>query len=140
MPSAFPGLIEWNSNYSVDVPSIDNQHQQLVAIIRRLQEAMLDNGTRKVLAPLFSDMRQYAKYHFAFEEQLLKEHGYPNLELHRSQHVALAAKLQELEEKYTAGGLKAGAPLMQFLRSWLLDHICANDKDYATFLKEKNAT
>jgi hemerythrin-like metal-binding protein len=137
MPQAFPGLIEWNSSYSVGIPSIDAQHQVLVSIIRQLQEGMLENRASAVVAPLIEAMRQYTKFHFEYEESLLREHEYPALDAHCHLHVELVNTLQDFAEKYETGRLNAGAPLMQFLRRWLLDHIGAHDQQYAPFLREK---
>ena len=132
-----PGPIGWSETYSVGVVSIDSQHHLLVSMIRQLQEGMLDSRTGEVVSPLFSAMRQYTRFHFEYEEQLLKEHAYPEFESHHVLHAGLIDKLKELEEKYQAGKLAAGAPLMQFLRTWLLDHIGAHDKAYAAFLRGK---
>jgi len=137
MASASRELIEWRPNYSVNVKSIDSQHQALVSIIRRLQEAMLQGKTNQVVVPLFTAMNQYAKFHFEYEEQLLEANGYPSLGSHRQEHAKLLAELKGLESKYVTGKLHAGAPLMQFLRTWLLDHICVHDKEYSVFFREK---
>ena len=137
MASASRELIEWRPDYSVNVKSIDSQHQALVSIIRRLQEAMLEGKTNQIVVPLFTAMNRYTKFHFEYEEQLLEANGYPGLESHRQEHAKLTAELKGLESKYVNGSLHAGAPLMQFLRNWLLDHICVHDKEYGVFLREK---
>jgi hemerythrin len=133
-------LIEWNPAYSVRMAEIDRQHQTLVSLIRHLQEAMLEGRARDVVVQLFSSMNEYTKIHFAFEEQLLKTHEYPELESHHLEHSRLVARLEELEEKYATGELSAGTPLMHFLRNWLIDHIGNLDQDYAKFLREKGVS
>jgi hemerythrin-like metal-binding protein len=134
------GLIEWKPSYSVGIASIDSQHQLLVSVIGNLQEAMMRGRTREIITPLFRAMNQYTQYHFQYEEELLGEHGYPGLEAHREQHTGLIKTLQELERKYEEGNLVAGAPLMQFLRTWLTNHIAAEDRDYAEFLKKQGVS
>ncbi len=133
-------LIEWNSSYSFDIPSIDDQHRLLVSMIQHLQEAMLEGRTKAVVAPLFGALNRYTKFHFEHEEQLLEQNGYPGFADHREQHAKLIVSLKDLEKKYANGTLNAGAPLMQLMRSWLLDHICTHDRDYAAFLKEKGVS
>lgn len=140
MPTQSRDLIDWKPEYSVNIPSIDNQHRSLVAIIGHLQTAMLEGRTKQIVAPLFNAMNQYTKYHFEYEEQLLEKNGYEGLESHRREHAHLVEQLQQLEVKYLQGSLHAGAPLMQFLRTWLLDHICVHDKGYAALLKEKGVS
>lgn len=131
-------LIEWKPEYSVSIESIDKQHQALVTLIAHLQQAMLEGRTKQVVGSIFTSLNRYVKYHFAFEENLLQENGYPGLEAHRGEHAKLIAELKELEGKYVQGSLHAGAPLMKLLRSWLIDHICVHDKQYGVFLNSKN--
>jgi hemerythrin-like metal-binding protein len=135
-----PKLIEWKPVYTVNIHSIDSQHRLLVSIIGHLQEAMLEGKTKQIVAPLFGAMNRYTEYHFEFEEQLLESNGYPGLESHRAVHAKLVEQLKDLEIKYLNGTLQAGAPLMHFLRTWLLDHICVHDKEYGAFLREKGVT
>lgn len=133
-------VIEWRPDYSVNIESIDSQHQALVSIIGRLQVAMLEGKTRQIVAPLFTAMNRYTKYHFEYEEKLLESNGYPSLESHRAEHAKLVKELKDLESKYIHGTLHAGAPLMHFLRTWLLDHICVHDKEYGAFLSGKGVS
>ena len=133
-------MIEWNATYSVDIPSIDSQHQLLVSMIGQLQEAMLDGRAREVVVPLIAAMNKYAAFHFGYEEELLAAHGYPDLKRHHEQHAILVDELGEIEQKYSSGRLNAGGPLLQFLRSWLVDHICDHDKEFSGFLKSKGVS
>jgi len=139
MSLPFSRLIEWDQAYSVQVPSIDGQHRVLISKIRELQEAMFEGRGGKVVGPLFAAMNKYTKYHFQYEEQLLKKHGYVELESHQQEHAALIAQLHELEARYASGELTAGTPVLQFLRNWLLDHIGDHDKKYSNFLRRKGA-
>jgi len=133
-------VIQWKPEFSVQIPSIDNQHRSLVAIIGHLQMAMLEGRTKQVIEPLFKAMNQYTKFHFEYEEQLMAENGYADLAGHRREHARLVEQLEQLESKYVHGALQAGAPLMQFLRNWLFEHICAHDKEYSAYLREKGVT
>ena len=137
---AFPGLIEWSPVFNVGVPSIDSQHQLLVSLIKKLQQAMLEGRTKEVVVPLFRALNQYTQLHFAHEEELLREYGYPEVAAHHAQHANLITKLQDLEDQFAAGRLTAGAPIMQFLRNWLTDHICDHDKKFASLLKQKGVS
>jgi hemerythrin-like metal-binding protein len=136
----FRDLIKWNPSLSVGIESIDSQHQLLVTMIRHLQQAMLEGRAREVVSPLFVALNQYTQFHFQYEEQLLRDHQYTKVTSHCEIHKGLITQLHELEAKYASGKLTAGAPLMQFLRTWLMDHISAHDQAYASFLKEKGVT
>lgn len=139
MPSSARELIEWKPEYSVGVESIDKQHQLLVSMIAHLNEAMLEGRTRQIIEPLFTALHRYTQFHFEFEEQLLQSTGYAEFEPHRASHLALLNDLKELEAKYVQGSLTAGAPLMQFLRQWLIGHICHKDKEYGPHVRQHSA-
>lgn len=136
MPSSARERIEWKPEYSVGVESIDKQHQLLVSMIAHLNEAMLEGRTRQIAEPLFGALHRYAQFHFEFEEQLMEKTEYPDLQSHRESHAALLEELKRLDVKYAQGSLNAGAPLMHFLRHWLIDHICGKDKEYGPHLRE----
>lgn len=140
MSSRLTGMIKWTSAWSIQVPSIDSQHRLLVSIIGQLQEAMLQGKARQTIVPLFGVLNQYTKFHFEYEEHLLEEHGYPGLEAHQRVHAGIISRLQALEDQYAAGRISAGSPLMQFLRTWLMDHIGVHDRQYAPFLIEKGVS
>jgi len=96
---------------------------------------MAEGTAREILAELLSNLVMYTKYHFAWEEQLLKQHGFPELEAHRAEHRELTRQVLDLRDKLAKNQLKIGAPVLHFLRHWLVDHICAEDKIYGSYLR-----
>ena len=70
-------MFEWK--YSVNIASIDAQHQKLFAIADELHEAMRNGQAGPVLAKTLDRLVQYTKTHFANEEGLMKIHGYPGI-------------------------------------------------------------
>jgi hemerythrin len=130
-------VVTWSAAYETHIDSIDRQHQVLVGLISRLQSAMRDGTTRKELPYLLDELVGYTRYHFAWEEQLMDEHGCPGLEQHRAEHAALTEQVLEFQRKFQANKLTVGAPVMAFLRHWLTDHILETDQQYAPFLLEK---
>ena len=133
-------LIKWQPGYSINISSIDTQHQYLVKVIRQLQEAMLEGRAREVIDRVFDEMNTYTKFHFQFEEEMLEKHGYPDLVGHHARHAELIDQLQQLAQQHADGKLSAGTPVMHFLRNWLLDHIGECDKAYAAYLKGKGVS
>jgi hemerythrin len=127
-------LLSWSTEYSVEVESIDEQHQQLFAMLNELHDAMkAGKGTEQ--APLvLKKLAEYVCEHFAWEEALMAKAGYPDLARHKAEHDKLtnevAKMLQELESGKTVLSMK----LQGFLRSWLQEHILGCDKKYVSYL------
>jgi hemerythrin-like metal-binding protein len=130
-------LIEWSAELSTGIEEVDNQHQRLVDIINELHIAMLDRREKQVMSKIFTELVNYTKTHFAFEEELFERHGYPAEEAHKLQHQQLAQKVIDLKEEFDAGNTAVTLEVMRFLRDWLADHIIGSDKRYAPFLIEK---
>lgn len=132
-------LIQWNDTFSVKVPSLDAQHEQLIKILNDLHEAMLAKRGNEVLAQEVARLHQYARTHLKTEEELLQKHGYPNFAAHKAQHDAYLAKVKDIETEMRNGGMTVPIHLMNFLKQWWTSHILKTDRDYADFLKEKGA-
>lgn len=121
----------WKDAYSVQVPEIDEQHKRLVAIINRLQDAMLQGRGRAVIESVLNDLEDYTRTHFTFEEQLLAKSGYPKLVAHEAQHKGFIAKLTQLRDEYRSGSITMSVQVMEFVREWLTQHILQEDKAYS---------
>jgi hemerythrin len=130
-------LVSWSDEYLVTVHSINQQHKTLVEMTRSLQIAMLEGKSREAIDPLLQNLVTYTKYHFAWEEQLLEHHGYPDLETHRQQHRVLEQRVLTLQKSADEGKLGSGTPVLMVLRTWITDHIAGHDKAYGPFLRER---
>ena len=130
-------LIEWSEELSTGIKEVDAQHRRLVDIINELHVAMLDRREKQVMSKIFTELVDYTKTHFSYEEKLFAEHGYPAGRAHKLQHEGLAQKVIDLKEEFDAGNTAVTLEVMRFLRDWLADHIIASDKLYASFLIDR---
>src|SRR5208282_4119780 len=117
--NATTATFRWTEKYSVNVAALDNQHKRLFATINELNQALASGEGKAVTEPVLQKLVDYAMSHFAAEEALLAEHGYPATASHR------------------AG--KPGVPvsLILFLQTWLKEHILVTDKAYTNFLNSR---
>jgi hemerythrin-like metal-binding protein len=120
-------FVEWDNNYSVGVPAIDQQHRFLILKIRELQEAMAAGSAGVMLAPLIHNLITYTNFHFAYEERLYAERGYRELPSHKELHGELARQVTEMGNDLKSNRLRAGAPVMAFLQRWMVGHILGDD-------------
>lgn len=130
-------LIQWSSNLSVGIPSIDEQHKKLVEMINQLHDAMRSGkGHMEVLATAES-MIAYTQTHFAAEEKMLNQIGYPDFSRHKSIHTALTRQVEEIQNKARAGQLGLSIQVSNFLKEWLTNHIQGEDMKYKTLASQK---
>jgi len=131
--------IEWSNNLSVGVDLIDDQHKLLIQKIADLAEAVnKTQGAEKILKTL-GFMVEYTDFHFSAEEELMKEHDYPEMENHLKQHAQFIQMLKNLEEDFEEeGATKAlGTSINTYLINWLIKHIQKVDVEFGAFLKTK---
>ncbi len=130
--SGSASLIEWSDDFSVQVPEIDAQHKQLVDIINDLGSAMALGQSHSAMKSILGRLGEYAVDHFAFEENLIRQAGYPDLEGHIKVHKSLLKKFGEIAEEFDGGNPMASAQTLAFLQDWLLNHIQKVDKKYTS--------
>ena len=130
-------LISWDNSFSVKVKNVDTQHQKLFALINELHDAMNQGKGRDAAGKILDDLVNYTKTHFAFEELLLKNNGYPNFPAHKAEHDAFTGKVVEFQKQYKEGKATLALPLMTFLKDWLSNHIRGTDQKYSNFLNGK---
>ena len=130
-------MFEWRKEFSVDIGSVDAQHQNLFAIAGELYSAMMAGQSKAAMGKILDRLVQYTKMHFAHEERLMQTHGYPGLEAHKAEHQALTSKVLKFQEEFQQGQVNISVQLLQFLRNWLEGHIKGSDRRYSPFLKSK---
>ena len=129
--------LEWKSEYSVGIASIDVQHRKLIELINSLQTAV-DYSTGEIFErKALDELVDYTKTHFKFEEDLMEQNGYPDFESHRATHARMIGKVEQVLEAYRLDKDAAMQDALVFLKDWLINHINGTDKKYSRFLIDK---
>lgn len=124
-------FVDWRPEYSVGVVEMDAQHRRLLDIINQLHEVIKKGGRPAQLSEVLNELVGYTRYHFAYEERLLEESGYPELETHRQKHRAMVAQVENFRAAANSGTTSVSLKLMSFLKEWLTRHIMETDQRYA---------
>lgn len=124
--------VTWKDFYSVGEPSLDAQHRQIFGAINELHEAMQKGKDHAVLKPILDRLLQYTLAHFEHEEQVMREHEYPDFAQHKALHDRIRRRTSDLREHAC---LVTGRELLYFLKEWWVGHIQGLDKKYMPFLE-----
>jgi hemerythrin len=130
-------MFEWKPQYSVQISSIDGQHQNLFRIGGELFAAMSAGRGKAAMATILDRLVQYTAVHFAHEERLMRLHDYPHLAAHRAEHEALTKKVLAFQADFDAGRAAMTVQVLQFLREWLEKHIAGSDQKYAPYVRKR---
>ncbi|HTP12069.1 MAG TPA: bacteriohemerythrin [Bacteroidota bacterium] len=129
--------MNWRQDFSVDISSMDRQHQRIIDLINRLEDAATTTEETKAVGSVLADLLSYTKYHFKAEEALMQRHNFPGLATHRTEHHTLVKRVEEFQSRYAAGKRTDAHDLANFLMGWLESHILGIDKKYSPYLVEK---
>jgi hemerythrin len=125
----------WTDKYSVGIQQIDDQHKRLVELVNDLYEAMTAGRGSEVLGTVFNNLLVYTRTHFAEEETLMQQCGFPGFSEHKQLHERLTQQVIDLGEQFRDGRNSLTVPVATFLKDWLVKHIQGTDKKYVPFLK-----
>ena len=130
-------LISWNASFSVGIDEIDRQHQRLIVFINDLYRAMMLEKGRDSISEILEGLVEYTANHFAYEEKLFNQHGYPETSAHLDKHQKLVSQVLDFKGKFDRKEAEVNFDLMDFLKAWLTKHIVKEDKKYGPFLNGK---
>ncbi len=120
-------LIQWDDSFSVKIAEIDRQHFKLVEMIN---QAMRQGEGRAILGNTINALISYVNTHFATEEKYFKRFAYPETQAHVREHQKFVEQVATLRDSFVKGTAGLSVKTMNFLRSWLLQHIKGSDQKY----------
>lgn len=130
-------LISWDTSYSVNIKEIDSQHKKLVAMINTLYDKINEGHKKEAVESVIDELVKYTFYHFSFEESLLAKHSYAELSKHSKFHNEMIEKIKFFMLQLQRGDQDLSDEMLSYLKSWLINHICTEDKKYADYLNAK---
>lgn len=130
-------VITWKECYATKIISLDKEHQRLVELINQLYEAICQKRSDELMLPIFDQLLDYTKQHFVHEEAVLEEYNYPDLEQQREQHQKLTEQVSAYLQRLGSGENLEAKDVMNFLRTWLLQHIVEYDLPYGPYLDSR---
>jgi hemerythrin len=124
-----------------DVPDIDDQHRALLELGNRVVDPATLNQGVAVFREALSFLAGYVRYHFAAEEHVMHNAGYPRLAQHKQWHDRFRHNIDDLAAKARSTGVSRPIALeISFaVETWLFEHIRITDRDMAVFLREQRS-
>jgi hemerythrin len=129
--------IKWDDNLSVGVQLFDDQHKYLVGLLNKTYNACMCTGIEGELKSILNELSYYSRDHFAAEERLMEDHGYPELGLHKIEHGIFTERIKSIhQDLYETRRNPAITPIdvVRFLGNWLTDHIMKIDKRFGMYV------
>jgi hemerythrin len=130
--------LQWTPALAVGIAAVDAQHQELFRRAERLVVA-LRSGDRDEVLPLLAYLDEYVVHHFAAEERLMREAGFPGLEAHAADHRRFRDDFAAMVRDFRRTGPTALVALTihNWLSDWLRMHIGGLDQELGRFLADR---
>jgi hemerythrin-like metal-binding protein len=126
----------WRTDLSTGIREVDHQHRELLVQIATLEGAARAGDLAQADEAL-AYLARYAAEHFATEERIMRELGYPGLESHRALHEAFSAELAERKVAHARerSPVVLLLDLARWMEAWLADHVLGADAEMARFCR-----
>ncbi len=128
-------MITWKEEFKVGVKEIDEQHMQLFDIAGRAYELLrndLQTDKYDGIIEILEELKEYAVYHFKFEEDYMASIKYGKLLSHKVLHDDFIEKVSGIDMRQiddNQGQYLMG--ILEFVVKWIEGHIIGQDKKYA---------
>lgn len=131
--------IPWREEYVIGVDVVDEHHRYLIELMNTLLNAIEKDGDVLDVAQAFKALESYAIVHFGEEERLMMRTGYPGLKDHARLHAEFVVQVARMRMMLRSNPLLPGRHVLEFLKTWLVDHILGVDAKMAAFVKADGA-
>jgi len=119
--------LEWKDSYSVGVPAVDHEHQELVGLVNQLHGALASEQPEDEITEIFGDLFQAISSHFALEERFMREQGYDQTAQHKADHERLLDELRDIMDDYRDRAAHSGGNLTDSVEAWFANHFKTHD-------------
>lgn len=130
-------IMEWEESFNLGMDPFDAHHRHLVGLLNSAYDTFVSGPACAGMADVLDQLADYATYHFAAEEQWMKENGYPEAEEHEAQHERFNGRVQEIQQDLAAGRKNLSLEILSFLKGWLVQHILVSDAAYRSFAAKR---
>ena len=128
--------LTWHADYESGNVLIDRQHHSLFDDANAIINAVLSEQPRDSLTPLVQTLINHVRQHFADEEKIIVDAGFPGAAAHAIRHHELMEHAGILTGQFDLGTLEVGH-LLQFLAQEVVArHMLGEDRKFFPYLPE----
>lgn len=110
---------------------IDRQHAELLVCLAGVKEFVGGDYAFSAGLTAIQALIGYTEDHFAFEEDLLHQWGYPDLDAHIEHHKSLVAEVRRQWKRVELEGADIAREVVDTIERWITDHINVEDLKFS---------
>jgi len=130
--------VAWSEELNVGIPGIDDEHRRFIGQVNELNAAIASREPKARVEELLKAIVRDACAHFAREERLLEERGYPDARRHAVLHAGLViqitAALHDIRDtEWSRFWIETGLAV----RNVLVEHLLQEDMRFRDYFQAK---
>ena len=129
--------ISWSHDLAIGHELIDADHQSIFETAQRLQKEILeDEPEYSIVGEVLVELIEHTGGHFAREEALMQEIGFPAIEAHKREHALLMQKVNDLHRQFMDGRSNLPVEVAKFIQYGLVRHIMKSDVELSQYMRK----
>lgn len=121
----------------VELDFMNRDHAEFVALVDTALAALINQHNQAEIDHLLDHLLEHTRRHFAEENRLMEEFGFPPMPVHQGEHertlADMSARIESWKRERDTGQLKAW--LGTGLPDWFVNHVRTMDFMTALFIK-----
>lgn len=132
-------MLAWDPVLELGHAEIDHQHRTLFARAAAVVEAIWGGRGATEVQGTLRFLTDYVGEHFAAEEALMRDAGYPGAEAHAALHRRIERRLVEIATAWSDHGATPAllADVEAMMSGWVTIHISEKDRELSTWLADR---
>ena len=127
--------LEWRDDLCVGEPTIDAQHKGFIDLAKRIGALISAKAPSALILANVEAMVVATGHHFATEEGILREIGFPDVAGHRLDHAVIYDQVANLAEPLsTHSSAEEVATVVRTIVTILLEHMQLKDMEFRRFI------
>jgi hemerythrin len=129
--------VVFKASLAPEIPRIDEPHCLFLDMLTELGAQIEAGHHWQGTMDALQGMRVYAGGHFADEEALMAEKGYPERLDHKQLHDTFREMVGRLEGRLGDGPEAASRETLEYLTAWFTGHIRNEDQRFTAFSRSR---
>lgn len=125
-------MYEMKQEYFTGIDFIDEEHAKLFSIANEVYELLTNQfipDKYDYILEVINALKDYTSYHFKHEEEYMNSIGYRRILSQKVEHADFIEKINSFNSDSIDGSQKETLlELVDFLNTWLVEHIMKRDK------------
>lgn len=137
------GETGWSDAIETGFAVLDEQHRRYFSLVNECLAMTGDTHDSRQINPAklterLGFLRRYAVEHFATEQRIMQESGYPDYQAHFKEHMSFLNNIGVLDKQLREHGFsdKLARELQFHALEWFIQHIQVTDMKLVEYLKQ----